>query len=476
LWEYTAPQELGSKLLGRLHMGELQCQFVNMTDPSKIFIIMRDQPSRQALQHQEINDPLDLDSEICASLGVILPPGRLTPFLSDIFQGSVPYLTSQRLVSLHPHSSMHELSEKLWQGGKLVLKTFDTAERIYFGKWAHMAAYQHGSPPRNSGRTLPNVDPSADTTDSLFPPGQGGCHEMLHQQTSVDTMPCRAGARHCQQRPTTAALQRALQRKSYCIGSLQKKLDAQRAENFLWQASYKKLQAILASPMDAWREMLTPPVPILQTPAMSPTADHPQPTAPLQCADGKAALTSAGAIPSPMSTSRTSVSSTPAQPRSSTSSPGQGYALSPTVQSTTERNLIHTCAPPPGWTTQQGITVPPSQIRVSLLGEVCNAAGRQEASSYDSLSADGPDSAIWLCILCQMDQPNAYPDFEVCHSCQAFYHFRASEFREHPWTCLRCRMRESGSPSPRVCHHCHQEEESRSEDAPPAPSTIRAPD
>jgi hypothetical protein len=58
----------------------------------------------------------------------------------------------------------------------------------------------------------------------------------------------------------------------------------------------------------------------------------------------------------------------------------------------------------------------------------------------------------------------------VCHSCQAFYHFPASEFRNHPWICSQCRMKEPGSPSPRMCQHCHQEEESRSEEAPSIPS------
>ena len=147
-----------------------------------------------------------------------------------------------------------------------------------------------------------------------------------------------------------------------------------------------------------------------------------------------------------------------APPGSPVLSPCKAQVLSPETQSPTERSLVYTCAPPPGWTVQRGITVPPAKD-VPLGGKMCNVSGKEKIPAFAPLAVDGPDSAIWLCMLCQMDQPNAYPDFEMCHNCHSMYHFRISKYRELSWTCLRCQQGGTEPLLPRVCHHCHQEDD-----------------
>jgi hypothetical protein len=60
--------------------------------------------------------------------------------------------------------------------------------------------------------------------------------------------------------PTHSMLNRALQRRSYAIASLQQKLDAQRAESLDLQTKYKKLQVTLITLLDMWRDLKNVPL------------------------------------------------------------------------------------------------------------------------------------------------------------------------------------------------------------------------
>ena len=362
-------------------------------------------------------------------------------------------------------------------------------------------------------------------------------------------------ARGDKSEPALSTLNRAIQRRSYAIASLQQKLDAQRADNLDLQTKYKTLHLTLVTLLDMWHEIKRAPAVVIQCEQTSQfpgrNATHlpeqqPQPAAsedylpinnqPCPCPSSPQELLAEHhppiSIQSPVcptsphelvaghhpfiNQSIDAATPTsplvPASPRP-TASPQQFRATSPvgSVQENTHpaiqqpsvlppsparqrfrkkdkrksKHVInqrmphldtwfegfsslpvkplchgpiweapesavvyHTCAPPPGWKTVNGITVPPSPMPI---------ADTQPATARE----DGDDDlGVWFCTKCYLDPMEKPPDFEMCSSCAENYYFPYPPTLTRDWVCQGCfDLCKGKSSAYRQCYCCGRTEE-----------------
>ena len=134
LWEHTFPEEAMQTVVERLQTEKVQ--FIDLTSQEDIFVILQAKASKKATTHSAVTCPLDLMSEITASLDCDMPLQSFEPFAPHVFPQTVPHIRYQRLVTLAKGVDIADLSRRLWEGGRLVLKTMSTDRRIRFGTWA----------------------------------------------------------------------------------------------------------------------------------------------------------------------------------------------------------------------------------------------------------------------------------------------------------------------------------------------------
>ena len=110
--------------------------------------------------------------------------------------------------------------------------------------------------------------------------------------------------------------------------------------------------------------------------------------------------------------------------------------------------VYHTCAPPPGWKTVNGITVPPSPMPI---------ADTQSATARE----DGDDDlGVWVCTKCYLDPMEKPPDFEMCSSCAENYYFPYPPTLTRDWVCQGCfDLCKGKSSAYRQCYCCGRTEE-----------------
>ena len=163
---------------------------------------------------------------------------------------------------------------------------------------------------------------------------------------------------------------RGLQRRSFAIASLQRKLDAQRAEHLTLQANYKQLRLTLITLLDLWNELRSEHLPESEKPLpasekeqtiQSPNCNASQPS--VQCEFAIQSCT-ASATPSNVHPERTApiddVQSSPSPTSPSKLIPGH---LPPTQS-------INSPPLPPAWPPQQ--SAPPPAMPEPLLTEALN--------------------------------------------------------------------------------------------------------
>ena len=109
-----------------------------------------------------------------------------------------------------------------------------------------------------------------------------------------------------------------------------------------------------------------------------------------------------------------------------------------------ETPVYHSCAPPPGWTVVNGITVLPTV----------------EPQCKSFLGSGDQNLALWFCTKCYLDTVEKPPNFEMCRSCGDNYYFPKSIPTPWNWACQGCKELGGGANHAfRQCHHCHKVEE-----------------
>lgn len=151
LWEYTIPITMEDHLRNALDT-DPPTQYINISDPASVYIILQAKPSKGPATATTIQGPEDLETEIYGAMGMD-PPEERGPVLPDIFPQGVPHMRWQRLTTVKDVSYLPEIARRLWEGGRLVIKRLDTDQRVRFGTWAR----QENKPARAAPRErLPN--------------------------------------------------------------------------------------------------------------------------------------------------------------------------------------------------------------------------------------------------------------------------------------------------------------------------------
>ena len=110
--------------------------------------------------------------------------------------------------------------------------------------------------------------------------------------------------------------------------------------------------------------------------------------------------------------------------------------------------VYHTCAPPPGWKTANGITVPPSH---TPMVDTQPTATREDGDD---------DLGVWFCTKCYLDPMEKPPDFEMCSSCAENYYFPYPPTLTRDWVCQGCYdLCKGRSSAYRHCYCCGRTEE-----------------
>jgi hypothetical protein len=100
--------------------------------------------------------------------------------------------------------------------------------------------------------------------------------------------------------------------------------------------------------------------------------------------------------------------------------------------------FVHSCAPPPGWTIVDGITVPPINAHMEFMHAL---------ESQHSIP-------LWFCTPCYLDPAERFPDFEMCASCAETFYFPSPVAVPSSWTCPGCQELAAGNLA--AAQHCHR--------------------
>jgi hypothetical protein len=121
-------------------------QFIDLSHPEGVYVILQAKPNKKATTHNSVGNPADLVSEMVACLDEEMPLDATSLPLPIFFPQSVPHIKYQRLTTIADHVDIPDLARRLWEGGRLVLKSMTTDRRIRFGNWARAPTRDAGIP------------------------------------------------------------------------------------------------------------------------------------------------------------------------------------------------------------------------------------------------------------------------------------------------------------------------------------------
>ena len=127
-YEYVFPKLLQDEVVSSLRAKEAASVLID-GDAEGVYILT------QAQYLNPIRTQLELETEILCALDMEVPVLGTrqvdSPFCLELLAQETPLCKYSKLVDLM------ELSGKLWQGGRIMIKTLSTDQRVRFGMWAY---------------------------------------------------------------------------------------------------------------------------------------------------------------------------------------------------------------------------------------------------------------------------------------------------------------------------------------------------